>query len=300
MIQFSCWSALCLNECAQRCALLSSLRCPIMSGWSWRQTGRKWHTWRIKSEKLWPRTWPSESARKFADSTYSEISQPDGMTGKAHARPRAYSQQCRGLKKSYFSLWFPWQLIRAFPVSMAMTSKRETEINSPNRTVGESRASACEETEQFNCPRTCVLCWNKLFYWRFCELISLTMGCHVWCALSKGQVESGSQTCLHTQGEKVSQVIIVTVQMLLNLLDFWCSWMYHAGASNVQVHLLSWYSPTEDFGLPWKLPSLIIGLNAATLSACFWFIFCLPVVIFNTEESRTSGQPSFGNCPSWD
>lgn len=49
--------------------------------------------------------------------------------------------------------------------------------------------------------------------------------------------------------------------------------MHRAGATvnNMQVHLLSWHSPMEDFGLPWKLPLLIIWLNAATLSVCFCF-----------------------------
>lgn len=66
----------------------------------------------------------------------------------------------------------PLATYRAFPVSMVMTSKQKTEINSPNRTVGEtSRACADEETKQFSCPCTCVLCWNKSSYWKFVILI---------------------------------------------------------------------------------------------------------------------------------
>lgn len=75
-------------------------------------------------------------------------------------------------EKVIFLSLVPLATYRAFPVSMVMTSKRETEINSPKGTVREtSRACACEETEQFNCPRTCVLCWNKSSYWKFVILI---------------------------------------------------------------------------------------------------------------------------------
>lgn len=50
-------------------------------------------------------------------------------------------------EKVIFLTLVPLATYGAFPVSMVRTSKRETEINSPNRSIGEtSRACACEET----------------------------------------------------------------------------------------------------------------------------------------------------------
>lgn len=118
---------------------LSSFRCHIMSGWSWRQTGRKWHTWRIKWGRLWPRTWPSDPISlemKFADSTKSELSQPiwdrREYTCTPTFTPRTKPHCRKALifcqkKKNHIFILVPLATCGAFPVSIVTMSTRATE-----------------------------------------------------------------------------------------------------------------------------------------------------------------------------
>lgn len=62
-----------------------------------------------------------------------------------------YRRAAQGSEKVIFLTLVPLATYGAFPVSMVMTSKRETEINSPKRSVEET-SRACEETELFKCP----------------------------------------------------------------------------------------------------------------------------------------------------
>lgn len=135
-------------------SLLTSFRCRIMIGWSWRQTGRNWGTSKIKWGRLWPRTWPSELGQTGWKYLQAQLNQsfpnlmgPQGIHIHIHTPTFTLrrEQNCRRAipffvrkKKKYiyiiFSLWFPWQHVglSLFPwwwLARVLEPERVTEIN---------------------------------------------------------------------------------------------------------------------------------------------------------------------------
>lgn len=87
-------------------SLFCPCRCHITNGWTWRQTGRDWHTWKIKWGRLWPRTWPSDQSwTTLQTQLKSKLSQPNGTAGNAPAHPRSHPNEQHRRKTHFVRKW---------------------------------------------------------------------------------------------------------------------------------------------------------------------------------------------------